>query len=115
MAGVARSVSPGGALLDAAGMATAGSCAPALIDVRGSAALEGAGGTPGRRAHLQPEAEEPLPSPAPGAADHRLRCCGWRVQGADVLHLHRDARRYAGALFGMGVTRFRPGRRRPED
>src|SRR6266700_1948979 len=66
------SVSRRGALLDAAGVAAAGSAAPAILDVRGPVAAQGAGRKAIRRAHLQPEAEEPLSSFAAGAANHCL-------------------------------------------
>src|SRR5512140_2735816 len=109
MAIVARSVSPRGTLLDAAGMAAAGSGAAAVVDVRGSAAAQGPGRALVRRADFQPEAEEPLPSSAPGAADRGVRYCRRRLQGADVLYLYGDAWRSAGALFGLGLARFRRG------
>src|SRR5262245_47170469 len=99
MAKLAGSFSSGTSLPDAAGVATAGSGAPAIIDVRGSAAAQSTWRKAVRRAHLQSEAEEPLPSPAASTANYRLRRRGGHIQGADVLHLHRNARRHAGAFF----------------
>ncbi len=95
-------------LLDAAGMESDRSAADLLADVRGQAAALDPGRAAQGRAHLQPEAEEPLPSRAADAAGGFARRRRQQLRHLDPIH-YVETRLDEQALYAAWVTHHLSG------